>query len=75
MIERIRNIGWLAAEFGLLLVVLCILLNILLGKDGGPIIGSVAEIASKFLAGLPPGVSLGIALILLLYWFTKSRVV
>jgi hypothetical protein len=74
MIERIRKIGWLAAEVGLLLIVLCILLNILLGKDGGPFIASVAENASKFLGGLPPGVTLGVALILLLYWFVKSRV-
>ena len=75
MIERIRRIGWLAAEVGLLLIVLCVLLNILLGKDGGPVIGAVAENASKFLGGLPPGVTLGAALILLLYWVVKSRVV
>ena len=73
MIERIRKIGWLAAEAGLLLIVLCILLNILLGKDGGPVISSIAENASKFLAALPPGVALGVALILLLYWFVTSR--
>ena len=73
MIERIRKIGWLAAEVGLLLIVLCILLNILLGQDAGPVIASVAENASKFLSGLPPGVALGFALILFLYWFVKSR--
>ena len=73
MIERIRKIGWLAAEAGLLLIVLCILLGILLGKDAGSYIASVSENASKFLATLPPGVTLGIALILLLYWFVKSR--
>jgi ABC-type Fe3+ transport system permease subunit len=73
MIERIRKIGWLAAEAGLLLIVLCILLNILLGNDGGPYILSVSENASKFLGTLPPGVTLGVSLILLLYWFVKSR--
>ena len=73
MIERIRKYGWLAAEAGLLLIVLCILLGILLGKDGGPYISSVSENASKFLGALPPGVTLGVALILLLYWFIKSR--
>ena len=75
MIERIRKIGWLAAEAGLLLIVLCILLNILLGKDGGPYIASVAENAAKFLGSLPPGVTLGVALILVLYWFVKSRAI
>lgn len=73
MIERFRKIGWLAAEAGLLLIVLCILLSILLGKDAGSYISSVSENASKFLATLPPGVTLGISLILLLYWFVKSR--
>lgn len=73
MIERIRKYGWLAAEAGLLLIVLCILLGIILGKDGGPYISSVSENASKFLGALPPGVTLGVSLILLLYWFIKSR--
>ena len=35
MLDQIRKIGWLAVELGLLLVVLCVLLNILLGKDSG----------------------------------------
>jgi hypothetical protein len=74
MIERIRKFGWLAAEAGLLLIVLCILLNVLLGIDSGPFISSVSENASKFLATLPPGVTVGVALILLLYWFVNSRV-
>jgi hypothetical protein len=73
MIERIRKIGWLAAEAGLLLIVLCILLSVILGKDGGPYISSVSENASKFLGTLPSGVTLGVSLILLLYWFVKSR--
>ena len=73
MIERVRKIGWLAAEAGLLLIVLCILLNILLGNEGGPYVSSVSENASKFLGTLPPGVTLGVSLILLLYWFVKSR--
>ena len=73
MIEQIRKYGWLAAEAGLLLIVLCILLGILLGKDAGSYISSVSENASKFLGALPPGVTLGVSLILLLYWFIKSR--
>jgi hypothetical protein len=73
MIERIRHIGWLAAEAGLLLIVLCILLSVLLGKDAGIFISSVSENASKFLGSLPAGVTLGVALILVIYWFVKSR--
>jgi hypothetical protein len=73
MIEQIRKFGWLAVEAGILLVVLCVLLNIILGKDAGPFISSVSENASKFLGALPPGVTLGVALILALYWLLKSR--
>ena len=73
MIERIRKFGWLAAEAGVLLIVLCVLLSIILGKDGGPYISSVSENAAKFMGSLPPGVALGLALILGLFWFIKSR--
>ena len=73
MIDQIRKIGWLAAEAGLLLIVLCVLLNIILGKESGSYIASVSENATKFLQTLPPGVTLGVALIVLLYWFAKAR--
>ena len=46
--------------------------HILLAKTAGHVL-SVSENASKFLGTLPPGVALGVALILLLYWFVKSR--
>jgi len=73
MIDRVRKIGWLAAEAGVLVIVLCVLLNILLGNEGGAFIASVSENATKFLQTLPPGVTLGVALIVLLYWLVKSR--
>jgi hypothetical protein len=73
MIDRVRKIGWLAAEAGLLVIVLCVLLNILLGNEGGSFISSVSENATKFLQTLPPGVTLGVSLIVVLYWFVKSR--
>ena len=73
MIEQIRKIGWLAVEAGLLVIVLCVLLNILLGNEGGSFISSVAENATKFLQALPSGVVLGVSLIVFLYWFVKNR--
>jgi hypothetical protein len=73
MIEQIRKIGWLAVEAGLLVIVLCVLLNILLGNEGGSFISSVAENATKFLQALPSGVALGVSLIVFLYWFVKNR--
>ena len=73
MIDQLKKIGWLAVEAGILVIVLCVLLNILLGNDGGSFITSVAENASKFLQTLPPGVTLGVSLVLVLYWFVKNR--
>ncbi len=73
MIEQIRKVGWLAVEVALLLVALCVLLNIILGKDSGSYVASVADNATKFLQALPPGVTLGVVMIVLLYWFAKAR--
>lgn len=73
MVDRIKQLGWLAAEIGLLLIVLCVLLRIILGTDSGAYIGAVSDNATKFLQALPPGVTLGVALIVLLYWFAKVR--
>ncbi len=74
MIEQIRRIGWLAVEIALLLVILCVLLNIILGADSGGFIGSVAANAAQFLQSIPPGTFLGVVLIVVLYWLTRSRI-
>jgi len=73
MIDQVRKIGWLAAEAALLIIVLCVLLSVILGNEGGTFISSVSENARKFLEALPPGVTLGISLIVFLYWFLKNR--
>jgi hypothetical protein len=73
MMDQIRKIGWLAAEAGLLIVILCVLLNIILGSESsGPFVASVAANANTFLQGLPAGVLLGLVLIVLAYGFVKS---
>ena len=73
MIDRIRRIGWLAVEAAVLVIVLCVLLNIILGNEGGSFISIVSENATKFLQELPPGVTLGVSLIVVLYWFVRNR--
>ena len=73
MIEQIRKVGWLVIEAAFLLVVLCVLLNIILGKESGIFISSVAANALDFLQKVPAGTTLGIFLILILYWVYKSR--
>jgi hypothetical protein len=74
MIDQMRRIGWLAVEGAVLVIVFCVLLNILLGKQEGSFISSVSENATKFLQTLPPGVTLGVSLIVVLYWFVRNRV-
>lgn len=74
MIEKITKLGWLVIELGFMLVVLCVLLSIILGKEGGGFISSVAANALDLLQKVPSGTVLGIFLILVLYfWTAKSR--
>lgn len=73
MIEQIRRIGWLAVEIALLLVLVCVLLNIILGPESGSFIGSVAANASQFLQSIPPGTFLGVVIVVLLYWLARAR--
>lgn len=73
MIRQILKYGWLAAEAGLLLVILCVLLRTILGSGSGDFISSVAANALDFMQKVPSGTFLGIFLILILYWLIKSK--
>ena len=73
LLTRVRTIGWAAVEAAFLLIVLCVLLNIIVGGDGDAFIATVAKNATAFLQSLPPGVFLGIVLIVALYGVLKSR--
>ena len=70
---RLRTIGWAVVEAAFLLIVLCVLLNIILDGEADSFIGSVAKNATDFLQRLPPGVVLGVALIVMIYGLVKSR--
>jgi len=74
MIEKITKYGWLAVELVFMLVVLCVLLSLILGKQSGAFVASVAANTLDFLEKVPSGTFLGIVLILVLYWTFKSRV-
>jgi hypothetical protein len=71
--DQIRKVGWLAVEAGLLIVILCVLLNIILGAESGTFVTSVAGNANTFLQGLPAGVLLSLALIVLAYGLIRLR--
>jgi hypothetical protein len=73
LLLRLRTIGWAVVEAAFLLIVLCVLLNIILGGDADSFIASVAKNATDFLQRLPPGIVLGVALIVMIYGLIKSR--
>ena len=73
MIQKITKYGWLVIELAFMLVVLCVLLNLILGKESGGFIASVAANTLDFLQKVPSGAVLGIFLILVVYWTFKSK--
>jgi hypothetical protein len=72
-LTQLRTVGWAAVEAAFLLIVLCILLNIIVGGEADSFISTVARNATNFLQSLPPGVFLGVVLIVLIYGFLKAR--
>jgi len=75
MLDQVRRAGWLFAEAGLLVVILCLLLNIILGAESsGEFVGAVAKNANAFLQGLPAGTMMGLALVLVAYWLFQRGV-
>jgi hypothetical protein len=73
MLEQITRVGWRIIELLLLLVILCVLLNIIVGQDSGAVIASVATNALRFLQDIPSGTVVGVLLVVLLYWIVKVR--
>jgi phosphotransferase system glucose/maltose/N-acetylglucosamine-specific IIC component len=73
MIRQITKFGWHVIEAGFVLVVLCVLLNIILGRGSGGFISSVAANALEFMQKVPAGTFLGVFLILALYWVIKAK--
>ena len=72
-LSQLRVIGWAAVEAAFLLIVLCLLLNIIIGDQTDSVISTVAKNATAFLQRLPPGIFLGLVLLVLIYGFLKSR--
>ena len=73
MLTQIRRAGWFVVEAALLLVILCVLLSLILGTEGGGFISSVAANTTNFLQRIPSGTLLGVVLILALLWMFRQR--
>jgi hypothetical protein len=72
-LRQLRTIGWAAVEAAFLLIVLCLLLNIIIGDKADSFISTVAKNATAFLQSVPPGIFLGVVLIVVIWGFLKSR--
>jgi hypothetical protein len=73
LIVQIRTIGWAAVEAAFLLIVLCLLLDVVVGPHPGSFVSNVAKNATGFLQSLPPGVVVGVAAVAVIYGFLKTR--
>lgn len=72
-LRQLRSIAWAVVEAAFLLIVLCLLLNIIIGDKGDSFISGVAKNATAFLQSLPPGVFLGLVLIVVIWGFLRAR--
>jgi hypothetical protein len=71
---QIRAIGWAAIEAAFLLIVLCLLLDIVIGTQADSFVSKVAKNATAFLQSLPPGVVVGVAAVAVVYGVLRTRV-
>ena len=74
MIDRLMQWGWRLVEVCLLLIVLCVLLQLILGPQSGVFIGAVAANTLRFLREVDSGSLLGLALLIGLYWYFKRGI-
>jgi Na+-translocating ferredoxin:NAD+ oxidoreductase RnfE subunit len=72
-LQQLRRIAWAVVEAAFLLIVLCLLFNIIIGDQADSFISSVAKNATAFLQSLPPGIFLGLVLIVVIWGFLRSR--
>lgn len=70
---QIRAIGWAAIEAAFLLIVLCLLLDIIIGAQADSFVSKVAANATAFLQAIPPGIVVGAAAVTVVYAFLRAR--
>ena len=73
MIDKIRRLGWIAVEIGVILVALALLLHVILGEAGGEAVSAIAANALTVLQGLPAGTIVGLAALGVLTVLLRAR--
>jgi hypothetical protein len=70
---RLRTLGWAVIEAALLLIILCMLLDIIIGPQADSYISQVSKNATGFLNAVPSGTVVGFALVVAVYGFFTTR--
>ncbi|MDW7534570.1 MAG: hypothetical protein SCG82_00305 [Candidatus Nitrotoga sp.] len=74
MIDQAIKTGWRIVEVLFILILICLGLGIVLGPTGGgAFISSVVSNTESFLRSIPPGIFLGIFIVVGLYWTIKKK--
>lgn len=73
MLEKLRGFGWLAVEFGTIVVALCVLLSVILGDQAGHPVADIAANAVALPQKLPAGITLGLAALIVLWRLLEAR--
>ncbi len=73
LLAQLRAVGWAAIEAAFLLIVLCLLLDIVIGTQADSFVSKVAKNATAFLQSLPPGIVVGGAAVAMVYGFLRTR--
>ena len=71
--EKIRRWVWAIVEALFQLILLCLLLNIVLGDQSGPLGGGVAANSVTFLNAIPQGTILALLAVYLVYLYFRHR--
>jgi hypothetical protein len=71
--EKSRRFVWAIVEALFQLILLCLLLDIILGDQSGPLVGGVAENSLLFLNAVPQGTILALLAVYLVYLYFRHR--
>jgi nitrate reductase gamma subunit len=71
--ERIRTLGWAVIEAAVFLIVLCMLLDIIIGPQTDSFVSGVSKNATTFLNAVPSGTVVGFALVVAVFALVRNR--
>jgi len=70
---QLRTVGWAAVEAAFLLIMLCLLLDIVIGTQADSFVAKVAKNTTAVLQSVPPRVVVGVAAVAMVYGFLETR--